>query len=139
MYFPHKQYIIDFSMHTGFYIQPEIINFADDPQSQVVLKNSSLILECTLNLDSLDNSIPLPRIKWQYNGHDSFASCNSSNMTTHQSRIVSVCTIESVSIDDTGWYRCAAVDGEADCVPPCYTTITVSGAAYVLVLGKPYG
>ena len=61
-------------------------------------------------------------------------SCES-NTTNRDLLIVSECVIESVSINDTGWYRCAVVDGERDCTPPCYPTVTVSAAAYVLVLG----
>ncbi len=113
-----------------------MIAFRDIPQSQVLLENSSLVLTCALDYKSLDHSLPLPSIKWQYNGADS-SSCKS-NTTYGKSSIVSVCKIELIAINDTGWYRCAAIDGEIDCVFPCYPTITVSSAAHVLVIGEPH-
>ena len=121
----------------GFYVQPGVITFHDSPQSQVLLENSSLVVTCALDYKSLDHSLPaLPSIKWQYNGVDS-SSCKS-NTSYGISSIVSVCKIELININDTGWYRCAAIDGEIDCVPPCFPTITVSSAAYVLVIGESY-
>ncbi len=119
----------------GFYIQPEVIQFTKHPHSQVLLKNTSLILECALDLQSLDQSVPIPTFKWQYNGDNDSVHCENS-ISYRNSSIVSECLIESVIVNDTGWYRCAVIDGDTNCTLPCYSTITVSASAYVLVIGK---
>ena len=96
--------------------------------------NSTLTLNCTLSAKSLDRSLPLPEIKWRFDGHN-VTSCVS-NTTDQGLVIMSVCIITSVTVDKSGWYSCNAVDGEKDCSPPCYPSVTSSASAYVLVLGK---
>ena len=125
----------------GYYIQPDFIAFSQHPDSQMVLEQSPVVLQCALNLISLNQELPPPDIEWQFNDEPASCAVDSSD---HNSSLVSTCTIETALAHDSGWYRCLVVDGNTGSHDGrkfceelgCIETRTASQPAYVHVICK---
>jgi hypothetical protein len=121
----------------GYYIQPNLITFSSHPQSQVAVTNSTVTFRCSIDKTTLDTNLPALDIVWYHNGSTA-SSCTSTTVIDEGSVIVSVCTIESVNVNDTGWYNCQLIDGNNNTLchnSPCIKTATMSSSAHLILIG----
>ena len=130
-------YLVYYLTIIGYYIQPDPISFSEHPSSQIVLRQSKVVLRCGFHLISLNSELPQPLIEWHFN--DEPTSCTNINPVNDDSVLISTCTIEAVDGHHSGWYQCVVVDGNKqkscktlDCVP----TKTASRPAFVHIICK---
>ena len=55
---------------TGFYIQPDVLFFSEQPSSQKVVANSDFSLSCSVQLRGLiqeEGGLNVPVVQWRFN------------------------------------------------------------------------
>jgi hypothetical protein len=103
----------------------------------VAVTNSTVTFRCSIDKTTLDTNLPALDIVWYHNGSTA-SSCTSTTVIDEGSVIVSVCTIESVNVNDTGWYNCQLIDGNNNTLchnSPCIKTATMSSSAHLILIG----
>ena len=81
-------------------MQPHPIVFTEEPQSQTALEGSNVTLKCNFTATELGSNYPLPHIVWRKNSTEVVGGRDNE---LH---------LQSVQLEDAGYYECLAVDGK---------------------------
>ena len=107
-------------------MQPHPIVFTEEPQSQTALEGSNVTLKCNFTATQLGSNYPLPHIVWRKNSKEVVGGRDNE---LH---------LQSVQLEDAGYYECLAVDGKKKRILDSQgggRYITSSRRAYLTVLG----
>ena len=111
---PPPSFLLPHSLlHTGFYVQPDVLFFSEHPSSQLLVANSDLYLSCAVQLRSIsdeEGGLTAPVVEWRVNGTSVLEVCplpapthGSNPEQWHRKSFIRESTSSICSLDEEAW------------------------------------